>query len=164
MLYQIGLPLFIWCEIQGLFHDFPGPFQGNPAPSLSTKTWTLYRFFSKQTLLFGFTELAVPENEKQPMTQFTSTKSRPCKVAVFVLRHCRDKNTITNSTFLLFLEVKEKICCLFQDFQAPRPKFKDFPGHGNFFPPIPGLCRIFKDRGNPDQISPSSHYSSNSLQ
>ena len=98
------------------------------------------------------------------MTQFTSTKSRPCKVAVFVLRHCRDKNTITNSTFLLFLEVKEKICCLFQDFQAPRPKFKDFPGHGNFFPPIPGLCRIFKDRGNPDQISPSSHYSSNSLQ
>ena len=40
-LYYPGLPLFSWCEIQGLFHDFPGPFQGNPGPSLSTKTWML---------------------------------------------------------------------------------------------------------------------------
>ena len=31
------MPLFTWCEIQGLFYDFPGPFQGNPGPSLSTK-------------------------------------------------------------------------------------------------------------------------------
>ena len=28
----------------------------------------LYNFFLKQTLLFGFTELADPDNEKQPMT------------------------------------------------------------------------------------------------
>ena len=63
-----GLPLFTWCEIQGLFHDFPGPFEANPGPSLSTKTWTLYTFFSKQTLILGFTELADPDNEKQPMT------------------------------------------------------------------------------------------------
>ena len=27
-----------------------------------------YTFFLKQTLLFGFTELADPENEKQPMS------------------------------------------------------------------------------------------------
>ena len=31
--------------------------------------------------------------------------------------------------------------CLFQDFQGPRPKLKDFPGPGNFFP----NSRIFKD-------------------
>ena len=58
------------------FHDFPGPFQGDLGPSLSTKTWTLYyTFFSKQTLLFGFTELADPENEKQPMTGHFGQKS-----------------------------------------------------------------------------------------
>ena len=57
------MPLFTWCEIQGLFHDFPGPFQGNSGPSLSTKTWMLYTFFSKQTLLFGFTGMADPDNE-----------------------------------------------------------------------------------------------------
>ena len=34
------------------------------------KTWTLYTlfFFSKQTLLFGFTEFVDPDNEKQPMS------------------------------------------------------------------------------------------------
>ena len=32
------LPLFTGCEIQGLFHDFPGPFKVNPGPSVSTKT------------------------------------------------------------------------------------------------------------------------------
>ena len=59
------MPLFTWYEIQGLFHDFPGPFQTNVGSFLSTKSWTLYAFFSKQTLLFGFTELADPDNEKQ---------------------------------------------------------------------------------------------------
>ena len=70
-----GLPLFTWCEIQGLFHNFPGPFQGNPGPSQSTKTWTLYTFFSKPTLLFGFNELADPDNEKQPMIGHFGRKS-----------------------------------------------------------------------------------------
>ena len=32
-------------------------------------------FFSKQTLLFGFTEFADPENEKQPMTGHFGQKS-----------------------------------------------------------------------------------------
>ena len=32
---RAGLPLFTGCEIQGLFQDFPGPFQANPGPSLS---------------------------------------------------------------------------------------------------------------------------------
>ena len=54
------MPLFTWCEIEGLFHDFLWPFQANPGPSLST----LYILFSKQTLLLDFTELADPENEK----------------------------------------------------------------------------------------------------
>ena len=29
--------LFTWCEIQGLFHDFPEPFQENLVPSLPTE-------------------------------------------------------------------------------------------------------------------------------
>ena len=72
---QSGLPLFTWFEIQGLFHDFPVPLQGNPGPSLSTKTWTLYIFFSNQTLLLGYTELADPDNKKQPMTGHSGQKS-----------------------------------------------------------------------------------------
>ena len=33
-----GLPLFTTgCEIQGLFHDFPGPFHANPRSALSIK-------------------------------------------------------------------------------------------------------------------------------
>ena len=62
------MPLFTLCETQGLFHDFPGLFQGYPGSSLSTKTWTLYILLSKQTLLFAFTDMADPDNEKQPMT------------------------------------------------------------------------------------------------
>ena len=59
-----GLPLFTWCQIQGLFHDFPGPFQANPAPSLSVKTWTLYTFLFKTNLIIRL----YPKNEKQPIT------------------------------------------------------------------------------------------------
>ena len=72
------------CEIQGLFHDFPGPFQGNPGPSPSTKTWMLYTFFSKQTLLFSFTELADPDNEKQPMKGHSGQKSGLAKSRFFL--------------------------------------------------------------------------------
>ena len=85
-----GLPLFTWCEIHGLFHDFPGPFQGNPRPSLSSKTWMLYTFFSKQTLLFGFNELADPDNGKQPMTG-----------------HFRQKSGLVKSQFLFYSAVVE---------------------------------------------------------
>ena len=86
------MPLFTWCEIQVLFHDFPGPFKANPEPSLSTKTWMLYIFFSKQTLSFGFTELADPDNEKQPMTG-----------------HSVQKLGIAKSRFLFYSAVISKI-------------------------------------------------------
>ena len=74
------MPLFTWCEIQGLFLDFPEPFQANPISSPSTKTWTLYKFFSKQTLLFGFTELVDPDNEKQTVTGHFGQKSGLAKL------------------------------------------------------------------------------------
>ena len=41
-------------------------------------------FFSKQTLLLGFTELADPENEKELMTGHFGQKSRPVK-SLFLL-------------------------------------------------------------------------------
>ena len=91
-----GLPIFTWCEIQGLFHDFPGPFQGNPGPSLSTKTWILY----------SFTEM---DNPWQINDRSLWTKIMPCEVKVFVLQHCCIKTIITNSIFLLFLEIKTEI-------------------------------------------------------
>ena len=37
-------------------------------------------FFSKQTLLFGFTELADPDNEKQPMTGHSGQNSGLAKL------------------------------------------------------------------------------------
>ena len=40
--------------------------------------------------------------------------------------------------------MKKEIFCLFQDFQGPRPKFKDYPGPGNLFPKFqdfPGFSR-----------------------
>ena len=36
----------------------------------------LYTFFSKQTLLFGFTDMADPDNEKQPMTGHFAQKNQ----------------------------------------------------------------------------------------
>ena len=131
------MPLFTWCEIQGLFHDFPGPFQADLYRSQSTKTWTLHRFFSKQTSLFSFTYSNWPIlTMKKTNNRSLWTKIRPCKVAVFVLQHCCIKNILTNSTFLLlvFWKWKKKFFCQFQDFQGPQPKFKDFPGPGNCFP------------------------------
>ena len=97
----------------------------------------LYTIFLKQILLFGFTGLV---NNGRSI----STKIRPCEVAVFVLQHCRIKNILTNSIFLLFLEKKKESFYPFQDFQGPRPKFKDVPGPGNFFPQFqdfPGFSR-----------------------
>ena len=69
-------------------------FQANPGLSLLTnyKTWTLYRFFSKQTLLFGFTELADPENEKQLITG-----------------HFWQKSGLAKSRFLFYSIVVSKI-------------------------------------------------------
>ena len=78
------MPLFTWCEIQGLFHNFPGLFKGNPGPSLLTKTGTLYTLFSKQTLLFGFTELVDPDNENQPMTGHIGQKSGLVKLLLLL--------------------------------------------------------------------------------
>ena len=68
-----------------------------------------YTFFSKQTLLFGFTELADLDNEKQQITGCSQTKIRPWEVAVFVLQHCRIKNILTNSIFLSYFELKKEI-------------------------------------------------------
>ena len=43
------------------------------------------------------------------------------------------KNILTSSLFLLFWDVKGNFLpTVFQDFQGPRPKFKDFPGPGFF--------------------------------
>ena len=69
-------------------------------------------------------------------------KLRPCKIMGFVLQHCRIKNILTSSIFLLFLEIKKGIFCPFQDFQGPRRKFKDFPGPGNFFHQFQGFPRF----------------------
>ena len=140
------MPLFTWCEIQGLFHDFPGPFQANPGPSLSTKSWTFYTCFSKQTLIL---ELLYRIGWSWQWKQLMD-KNQACKIAVFVLQHCRIKKILTSSTFLLFLEIK-KVFAKFQDFQGPRPKFNDFPGPGNFSPqfqdfpglPVAALCNIY---------------------
>ena len=82
-------------------------------------------FFKKQTLLFGFTELADPHNNRSLWT-----KIKTCEVVFFfVLKHCPIKNILTNSIFLLFLEMKKEFFfCLFQDYQGPQPKFQDTPG------------------------------------
>ena len=100
----------------------------------------------KQTLLFGFTKVADPDNEKQPMTGHFGQKSGLAKWWFLFYSTVCIKNILPNSIFSLFLEIK-KIVCPFQDFQGPRPKFKDFPGPG-YFSPIPGLFRISTDRGN----------------
>ena len=39
---------------------------------------------------------------------------------------------VTNSLFLFFLEIKKYFFCPIENFQGPWPKFKDFPGPGNF--------------------------------
>ena len=70
---------------------------------------------------------------------------------------------VTSSSFWLLFAIKGEKCRPFQDFQGPQPKFKDFSGPRfffSFFLPIPGLSRIFKDRGNPDITSgiTSDHY------
>ena len=49
-------------------------------------------FFSKQTLLLGFTELADPDNEKQPMTG-----------------HFGQKSGLAKSQFLFFSGVESKL-------------------------------------------------------
>ena len=46
-----GLPLFTGCEIQGLFQDFPGPFQANPRPSLSKLECFTPFFFKLSTTI-----------------------------------------------------------------------------------------------------------------
>ena len=73
-----------------------------------------------------------------------TVKIRPCEVVLFILQCCCIKNILSNSIFLLFFEIKKEVFCPFQDFQGPRPKFKDFPGPGNFFPQLqdfPGFSR-----------------------
>ena len=143
------MPLFTWCEIQKVFHDFPGPFQApfqaNPGSSLSTKTWTLYIFCSKQTLLFSFTELADP-TMKNNQWQVTLDKNQRLRLAKsrFLFYSTIVSKIFFNSTFLLFVEIKKEIFCPFQDFQVPRPKFQTFQGLEKFSP----NSRIFKDRGN----------------
>ena len=77
----------------------------------------------------------IPDNKKKTNERSLRTKIRPCEVAVFVLQHFRIKNILTNSIFLLFLEIEKNIFCLFGDFKEAQPKFKDFLGPGNF-PPI----------------------------
>ena len=59
-------------------------------------------------------------------------------------------NVLTNSIFLSFLEIKKYIFCLFQDFQGPQPKFKDFPEPGIFFSQFQDFPGFSKDRGNPN--------------
>ena len=51
-----------------------------------------------------------------------------------------------NNLVSLFLRIN-KIFCLFQDFQQPLPKYKDFPGPRNFFP----SSRTFQDFQGPWQ-------------
>ena len=139
-----GLPLFNWCEIQGLFHDFPGAFQGNPGPSLSTNTWLLYIFFFKTNFIIRLYWIDWSWQWKTTYDRSLWTKIGPYEVAVFVLHHCGIKSILTNSIFLLFLGIKKEIFCPFQDFQTPRPKFKDFPGTGKFFAQcqdFPGFSR-----------------------
>ena len=63
-----------------------------------------------------------------------ATKIMPCEVTVFVLQHCRIKNILTNSRFLLFLERKKETFCLFQDFQGPDPNSRTFQGLEIFSP------------------------------
>ena len=78
------------------------------------------------------------------MTGHFGQNSGLVKLWFFVLQHCRIKTILTNSIFLLFLEINKEIFCLFQDFQGPRPKFKNFPGPGNFFlqfQDFPGFSR-----------------------
>ena len=92
------------------------------------------------------------------MTDHFQTKIRPCRIVVFVLQHCRIKNILTSSIFLLFSEKQKDIFGLFKDFQGPRPKFKDFPGPGNFFPQFqgfPGFSRPWQPC-QPDRFSNTS--------
>ena len=63
-IYYSGLPLFTWREIQGLFQDLFVEIQ-DLLCQLKPERYT--HFFQNKTL-FSFTELADPDNEKQPMT------------------------------------------------------------------------------------------------
>ena len=72
------------------------------------------------------------------------------------------KISLTNNLILSFFEIKKYIFCPFQDFQGPRSKFKNFPGHGKFFPNsriflnFQGPRPKFKDVLGPGTFSPNS--------
>ena len=102
----------------------------------------LYILFSKQTILFGFSDMADPDNTKQPITgHFDETQALWTHGFCFTSLSYQKSNSI----FLLFLKnIKKEIFCPFQDFQGPQPNFKNFPGPGNFFnqfQDFPGFSR-----------------------
>ena len=60
----------------------------------------------------------------------------------------RIKNILTNSIFLLFLEIEKEIFLPITGFSRTTTQIQGLSSAWNFSP-ILGLSRIFKDRGNP---------------
>ena len=101
-----GLPLFTWCEFQGLFfknkHYYP--------------------------VLLNWLILTMKNNQWQVAFR------QNCEVAVFVLQHCWIKNILTNSVFLLFLERKKESFAHSKIFSDHDLNSRTFQGLEIFFP------------------------------
>ena len=120
-----GLPLLIGCEIQGLLHDLPWPFR--------TRTYYIDLIFFK---LFC---ILIQQWALQDLLFRQSQTFKHCYIED-IMSGC-DKQLILN----IFCSWRWKFC-LFQDFQGPQPKFKNFPGAGPWiffcqFQNFPGFSR-----------------------
>ena len=85
------------------------------------------------------------------ITRFAQGENSNLRVFFFI--HCYIEGIMSGydkQLISIFFAIKGEKFCPFQDFQGLQPKFKDSPGPGFFLLRIPGLSRIFKDRGNPD--------------
>ena len=86
-----------------------------------------------------------PDNEKRPMTDCSRRLNRHGSCFT---TFSHKKIFYTNSLFLLCLEVK-----IIPGFSRTMTQIQGLSRAWNFFPPIPGLSRIFEDHGNPDLIA-----------
>ena len=104
--------------------------------------------FSKQILLFGFSELADPDNEKQPMTSHFGQKSGLAKLQFLFYSTAVSKNFNQQHTFII-IGNKEGDFLPIPGFLRTTTQIQGLSRAWKFFPLIPGLSRIFKDSDNP---------------
>ena len=162
-------------QIQGLFQDFPGPFRANSRtfPGLSRTVSSKFKGFSRTSRTFSIkfrdfsrTSRTFSSKFKDPLYQwslfilcinpamsFTRFTSEKKARLFYVLKHCYVEGIMSRYDKQLILIILRRV------------RWKTLPTPGvsrtvtqiqglnrarNFsLLPIPGLSRIFEDRGNP---------------